>query len=57
MIYCPTEQMLADLSSKPTQGSSFKKQRDLVMGLKEKDFKLCKAWHRKVLEKYELWDS
>ena len=57
MIYCLTEKMLADLSSKPTQGALFKQQRNLVMGLKEEDFKLYKAWYRRVLERYELWDD
>ena len=27
------------------------------MGLKEEDFRMYKAWYKKVLEKYGLWDD
>ena len=32
--YCPTEQMVADFFTKPLQGSSFKKMRDIILGYK-----------------------
>ena len=57
MMHCPTEKMLADISSKPTQGALFLKQRNLIMGLREEDFELYEAWYECVLEKYELWDD
>ena len=43
IIYCPTEKMIADFSSKPIQGLIFKQQRNTIMGLKEEDFEMYKA--------------
>ena len=57
MICCPTEKMIADCSTKPTQGSLFVCQRNLILGVKEKEFNMHKKWHRAVLEKYDLWDD
>ena len=34
VVYCPTEDMLADLYTKPLQDNLFRKCRDMVMGLK-----------------------
>ena len=33
VIYCPTENMIADFASKPTTGKLFEKQRDQMMGV------------------------
>ena len=33
VVYCPTDEMLADFYTKPLQGNLFKKFRDVVMGL------------------------
>jgi hypothetical protein len=33
VVYCPTEDMLADFFTKPLQGSLFVKFRDVIMGL------------------------
>ena len=32
--YCPTEKMVADFFTKPLQGSSFQKMRDIILGYK-----------------------
>ena len=32
IMYCPTEQMVADFFTKPLQGSLFKKMKDVIMG-------------------------
>jgi len=32
VVYCPTEEMLADFFTKPLQGALFRKFRDVVMG-------------------------
>ena len=32
IVYCPTEQMIADSLTKPLQGKAFAKFRDLLMG-------------------------
>ena len=54
MTCCPTEKIWADFSSKPTQGLLFKQQRNIVMGLKEEDFPMHEAQHKRVITKYEL---
>ena len=33
IVYCPTDEMLADYMSKPTVGAKFKEMRDLIMNL------------------------
>lgn len=57
LVYCPTEDMLGDYSSKPLQGGLFVKQINMLQGVKEEDFRIHKEWHRRALEKYELWDA
>ena len=57
ILYCPTEKMVADYSTKTTQGSSFVKQRNNYQGIKAVDFVLCKSWHKKTLEKCNAWDN
>ena len=57
VTHCPTEKMQADFSSKPTQGLLFKKQRNVAMGLKDEDFPMHKAWHKRIIEKHDLWDN
>jgi hypothetical protein len=37
IVYCPTEEMLADFFTKPLQGSLFKKIREVIMGRKHTD--------------------
>ena len=32
VVYCPTEEMLANLFTKPLQGSLFRKFRDVILG-------------------------
>ncbi len=32
MEWCPTKEMVADFTTKPLQGSAFKRFRDLIMG-------------------------
>ena len=54
VIYYPTEKMQTDFSSKPTQGLLFKQQRNIVMGLKEEDFQMYKAWYKRVIKKFDL---
>ena len=41
IIYCPTDDMIADFSSKPIQGLVFKQQRNIIMGLIEDVFPMC----------------
>ena len=33
VVYCPTNEMLADFYTKPLQGALFRKFRDVIMGL------------------------
>ena len=57
IAYCPAEKMVADFSSKPTQGQAFRQQRNIAMGLNEEDFEMREAWHKAVLEMCDLWDE
>ena len=56
IIYCPTDKMIADYSSKPTQRILFEFQRNTILGIKKDDFVTQKDWYKFVLRKYELWD-
>ena len=53
----PTEEMVADYSSKPTQGGLFVKQRNKIQGIEPNDFEMHESWYERVLRKYDLWDD
>ena len=57
LLYYPTEEMIIDYSSKPTQGALFIWQRNVIQGINENIFPIYKAWYRRVLERYGLWDN
>ena len=50
IVYCPTEQMVADFSSKPLQGKLFVAHRDTMLGVCPEDYKICKEWYKEALE-------
>ena len=54
---CPTEEMVVDYVSKPTQGGLFVKQRNAIQGIEINNFDMCKSWYERVLRKHELWDN
>ena len=54
IMHCPTENMIADYSSKPTQGSLFEFQRNAILGVRKEDFILHKGWCKAVVERHEL---
>ena len=54
---CPTEDVIAHYSTKPTQGGLFVLQRNMIQVITPKDFKMNKAWHERVLRKYDLWED
>jgi hypothetical protein len=55
MIYCPTGDMVADLLTKPLQGSQFKKFRDMILNIQEDASRTpnfgVSMMHRSVLRK------
>ena len=57
MAHFPTEKIIADYSTKPTQGSLFVCQRNMILGLDEKEFAMHKEWHKAALMKYDLWNK
>ena len=57
IIYCPTEDMVADYSTKPLQGGVFEKHRNAILGITKEDFTTCKMWYKRVLVKYDLWND
>ena len=52
VLCCPTEEIVANYSNKPTQGILFIRQR-----IETKDFGVCKSCYEWVLRKYDLWDK
>ena len=56
IIYCPTDKIIANYSSKLTQGNVFEFQRNTILGIKKDNFVTYKDWYKFVLRKYELWD-
>jgi len=57
IVYCPTEKMIADYSSKPTQGSLFIYQRNTILSIKEEDFDTYKQWYKDTIECYGIWND
>ena len=55
--HCPTEEMVVDYVSKPTQGGLFVKQHNTIQGVEINDFEMCKLWYERVLRKCDLWDN
>ena len=53
VTHCATEKIATDFVSKQVQGFLFRYQRNIVLGLKEYDFDMCKAWHKQVLIKFD----
>lgn len=53
IIHCPTEEMIAEYSSKPNQGKTFVKFRNTIMGICEKDFKKYKDNCVKMLKQHD----
>ena len=57
-IVCfPTENMVSDYSDKPTKGSLFACQLNLILGLNKKEFGMCKKCYEDILKKHDLWDE
>ena len=57
IMCCPTEEMVADYSSKPPQGSLFRHHRNKIQGVVDDDFILHKEWYEHTLEQHGLWDE
>ena len=54
MMYCPTEDMIADYNSKPLQGKLLYDNRNLMMGLNIEEFDRYKRMYVEVLDAYDL---
>ena len=57
VIYCPTEEMIADFNTKPLQGKLFFYFRDKILGIREEDYKRYKDNYVESLKQYELYDG
>ena len=53
----PIDDMIADYSTKSTQGCLFLFQRNTILGVKKEYFSERKLWRKDVLKKYDLWDN
>ena len=57
VVYCPTEEMIADYFTKPLQGALFRKFRNLVLGIREEDYDQYKQMYQETLIEYVLIDQ
>jgi hypothetical protein len=57
LIYCPTDKMIADYSTKPLQGAKFIEFRDLMLGIIKSNYALYKEQYIAVLKRYDLYDN
>ena len=57
IVCCPTDEMIADYSSKPLQGKIFVVHCNAMLGIKPEEFDLCKKWCKEALERCNLWDD
>ena len=57
LIYCPTEKMIADFSTKPLQGSKFIEFRDQMQGIRAEDYDDYKRQYIAVLKAYDLYEN
>jgi hypothetical protein len=57
LIYCPTDKMIADFSTKPLQGSKFVEFRDQMQGIRAEDYAEYKKQYIAVLKAYDLYEN
>jgi hypothetical protein len=57
LIYCPTDKMIADFSTKPLQGSKFIEFRDQMQGISRDDYESYKREYVAVLKAYDLYEN
>ena len=57
VVYCPTDELVADYNSKPLQGKLFYRHRNAIMGVREQDFAKYKELYIEVLKRYDLYDN
>ena len=52
--YCPTGEMVADFMTKPLQGSTFIRFRNLILGINARDFDEYRAEFDKIIKQYGI---
>ena len=57
IVYCPTDEMKADLNTKLLQGSKFVELCDKLLGISAEDFDEYKSEYIEVLKSYDLYDE
>jgi hypothetical protein len=57
LIYCPTDKMIADYSTKPLQGSKFVEFRDQMQGIRAEDYDDYRKQYIAVLKEYDLYEN
>ena len=56
-MYCPTEDMVADYSTKPLQGLKFIEFRNIIQGITEEDFATYQKQYIATLRQYDLFED
>ena len=57
IVYCPTEDMVADYSTKPLQGLKFIEFRNIIQGIIEEDFATYQKQYIATLRQYDLFED
>ena len=57
IVYCPADEMTAELNTKPLQGSKFVEFCDKLLGISTEDFDEYKSQYVKVLKSYDIYDE
>ena len=57
LIYCPTDKMIADFSTKPLQGTKFVEFRNQIQGICADDFEKYKEQYISILKQYDLYEN
>ena len=56
-VYCPADEMTAELNTKPLQGSKFVEFCDKLLGISTEDFDEYKSQYVEVLKSYDIYDE
>ena len=57
IAYYPTDEIVADFSSKLLEGKMFIIHRNTMLGLIIGEFDIHKRWYKEALQRYDLWNK
>ena len=57
LVYCPTDEMVADFSSKLFEGKMVVLYHNIIFGLMIGEFNMHKRQYKEAFERYDLWNE